>query len=137
RLTAIGALFILSLFALAQSSRAAPLYFDAGHDITWDDGIRENWSASAGGPYNERWVDGADAYFEGAGGTVTVDGTIASVNAIVFGATGYSLTGGMITLTGDASITAADYDATIAGSIDGSAAGFLKSGEARLTVSGA
>ncbi|MDY0167684.1 MAG: autotransporter-associated beta strand repeat-containing protein, partial [Thermoguttaceae bacterium] len=77
-----------------------------------------------------------NAHFEGTGGAVTVAGAIASVSSMSFDASGYSLNGGTIHLTGLAIVTA-NYDTTISSSIDGSAAGMVKDGEGRLTVSGA
>ena len=45
-------------------------------------------------------VQRADAFFEGTAGTVTVSGTISSVNSLHFNVDGYTLNGGAITLTG-------------------------------------
>ena len=105
--------------------------------MTWDNGTTHNWSYSSatsqiGASYTNTWASGVypcvgeDAVFEGNGGTVTVSGTIASVNSINFNtdwrtlqstAPGYqwiptytlnadAANGGAITLTGDAVITA-------------------------------
>ena len=97
--------------------------FGAG-TFTWDNATTAAWSPSSGGPYSNNWTAGADAVFEGNGGTVTVAQNITSANSLNFntdwttlGKTTagyqwiptYTLKGsgsGAITLTGDAVITA-------------------------------
>ena len=102
------------------SQNWAPTY-GAG-TFTWDNSTTSAWSATSGGGYGSKWTSGADAVFEGNGGTVTVAQTITSVNSLNFntdwrtlGSTAagyqwiptYTLNGpGASTLTGDAVITA-------------------------------
>ncbi len=49
---------------------------------------------------NKSWVQGADAIFGATAGTVTVDAGGIEANDIAFRTTGYSLTGGTLTLSG-------------------------------------
>jgi len=99
-------------------------------NVTWNSG-NSIWAPASGGPYNQSaWTSGKDANFDnqvqGTVSTVTVSGTIASVNSLNFNtdwrtlgstAAGYQwiptytlipdpANGGTIILTGDAVITA-------------------------------
>lgn len=136
---ALICLLSFASFFLTQSSvvRAAdPLYFDAANSNIWDY-FTFNWSADPDAPYDQRWTDDSDAYFEGTGGTVNVSGTINSVNSITFGADGYSLNGGAITLTGNGgNITVNGGSATIESVLTGNV-GLTKLGAGTLILSGA
>ena len=101
------------------SQNWAPLYVTG--DNTWvDDGSTTNWSTSSGGTGGTVWTSGKDAVFQGNGGTVAVSGTISSVNSLNFEpdwtavpkttpgypwVPAYTLSGGQINLTGNATIT--------------------------------
>jgi autotransporter-associated beta strand protein len=103
------------------SQNWAPTY-GAG-TFNWDNNTTSAWASSSGGPYGNNWTAGADAVFEGNGGTVTVAQNITSVNSLNFNtdwttlgstAAGYQWIptytlkasgSGAITLTGDAVIT--------------------------------
>jgi len=145
------------------SQNWAPTY--AAGTFNWDNSTTAAWSPSSGGPYSNNWTAGADAVFEGNGGTVTVSQNITSVNSLNFNtdwrtlgstAAGYQWTPtytlggpGAITLTGDAVITVgAGTDATtsprnvgggtalISCPISGSA-GMYKAGAGFLILTGA
>ena len=91
------------LLASASVAQAGTLYYSgaATYNHGWDQGVTEDWSTSSGGPYNTAyWSDGSDANFTGTAATVTVTGTINSVNSITFSKTNYTLSGGTINLTG-------------------------------------
>jgi len=139
-------LWVLSLLALglAGQANAADLFWDSVISAgSWiDDGTTLNWGtvSGGGGTYDQSaWVGGSDARFEGTSGIVTVSGTILSVNAISFDASGYTLSGGTIKLTGAGGniTTGASPDtATINSVIDGSV-GLTKNGTGTLTLGGA
>jgi len=100
------ALAVLAL-GLAGQANAAPAYFtDAGGPNPWDT-TTANWATTPGGTYDQLWVSG-DAHFEGTAGTVNVS-TPGGVSSITFDVTGYTLTGGTITMTG------AGINSTVAG----------------------
>ncbi|MDY0165618.1 MAG: autotransporter-associated beta strand repeat-containing protein [Thermoguttaceae bacterium] len=84
------------------------LYFSRADGRTsWGNTTPNVWATTSGGPdYDQPWSDGANAHFEGTGDTVTVSGTINSVNSMAFDVGGYTLSGGTVTLTGDATIYA-------------------------------
>ena len=126
-----------------------PVY--ASGNLTWDNNSTSAWSTTSGGSYSNKWTSGKDAVFEGNGGTVTVSGTIASVNSLNFNTdwtTGsYTLAGsGKVTLTGDAVVTvgagtdnpnnAGGGTATIACVLDGTA-GMYKTGAGTLILTAA
>ena len=108
----------------------AQFFTDAGGPLTWDNAAG-NWADASGGPYGGVWASG-DAVFEGTAGTVAV-GTV-SANSLAFSVAGYTLTGGVVTLTGP--LIAASNNATINSFIAGSA-GLTKSGAGgTLTLGG-
>ncbi|MDY0164987.1 MAG: autotransporter-associated beta strand repeat-containing protein [Thermoguttaceae bacterium] len=114
-----------------------PLYFDRGSGATtWiDDAATKNWGITSEGPYNATaWIGGANGCFKGTAGEVAVSGTIGSVNSILFDVAGYTLTGGTITLTGNAAI-GGDNDAAISSALIGSS-GLTKTGDGTLTLTG-
>ena len=103
----------------------------------WDDGFSQNWGTNSGGPYNTaKWSNACDARFEGTAGTVSVSGTIDCVNSITFTTDGYTLTGGVINLTGiGGKITTGAGTDTISSRITGSA-GLTKLGSGTLRLTG-
>jgi fibronectin-binding autotransporter adhesin len=108
-------------------------YWDGAAAATRNNGVVDGgagaWQASAGndnwtnvtGALNAPWANGEFAIFEAAPGTVTVDNSLGQVVAsgMQFGADGYTLTGGPITLVE----TEAGSGATIVRVGDGTAAG--------------
>jgi autotransporter-associated beta strand protein len=104
----------------------------------WDQGTTAKWAYQTGGPYNQNWNSGSNAVFEGTAGTVTVSGTISSVNSISFATDGYTLGGtGTITLVGSGgSITTGAGSNTISCMIAGSM-GLTKLGPGTLILGGA
>lgn len=138
----LGSLVVISLVSFSQ---AATLQWaglgsglTGGASDTWDTATA-NWSD--GNPALLSWPATSssddDATFGGTAGTVTV--TTVTANDLTFETTGYSLTGGTLTLDGATSPTitnGAGVDATISSVIAGSA-GLTKAGEGTLTLSGA
>ena len=128
--------YALVLVLLATDARAGvSLYFCASKTSTntWDY-TTANWSQGSG-VLPQIWSDGSNAYFQSVAGTVSVSGTITSVNSITFGVDGNTLGGGTITLTGAPNsggyITTAGgctsvINSTLAGSV-----GLCKAGWAR------
>ncbi len=127
---------VLGIGALVTPAYADALYFDQGSSSTWiDDDSTQNWAIDTGGPYDATaWIDASDAHFEGAGGTVTVSGTIGSVNGIAFDVSGYTVTGGTLTLTGDAVVHSDISDWTTVESILAGTAGMTKTGSGDVVL---
>ncbi len=93
-----------------------------------------NWTAD-GGATNVAWVNNITpdgAIFQGTGGVVTQAGVV--VNNLTFSTTGYSVTGGTLTLGGASPKITATADATMASIMAGSA-GLIKDGAGILTIS--
>ena len=108
---------------------------------TWNSANYTNWYAG-NATESVQWVTTAGAVFGGTAGTVTVNGTQTVGRGITFNTTGYTLTGGNITLKG-ANATAnsittngSAISATIAATLAGSS-GLTKAGAGTLTLSGA
>ena len=111
-------------------SSGAQYFTDAGGPLTWD-AATANWADVSGGPYGSLWGSG-DAVFEGAAGVVAVGAVSAS--SLAFSVAGYSLTGGVVTLTGP--LIVASNNAAINSFIAGSA-GLTKAGTGgTLTLGG-
>jgi autotransporter-associated beta strand protein len=122
-------------------------YSSVALDLYWDGGA--GWNATAPGTGGAgTWADGSGSWdssktanFVGTSDTVTV-GTVTAGRGMTFGTTGYTLTGGTITLSGspsslntittgtDTSFTAA-IDSVLAGS-----AGLTKAGAGTLVLGG-
>jgi len=100
----------------------------ANGGTNWDDGIVNS--------ANGTWTDGSDATFSGTAGTVTISDAVNAHN-LTF-SSGYTVTGGPITLSGTtpAITTAPSVTATI-GSIIAGSAGLSKLGTGTLILSGA
>lgn len=103
-----AALVALSASLISHSAQAASLSWDGG-DATfggtsggtgiWDSNTTTNWSNAAS---EQAWTDttGVDtAAFGGTAGTVTVSGTV-TANKLQLNLTGYTLTGGTVSLSG-------------------------------------
>ncbi|MDZ7616012.1 MAG: autotransporter-associated beta strand repeat-containing protein, partial [Patescibacteria group bacterium] len=134
RFTALSTLMLFAVASFARLAGADSLYFSRASSSTWDNGSTQNWGTVPGGPYTtSAWISGSDAHFEGTGGTVTASGTIASVNAISFDVLGYTLTGGTVTLTGDAVVSSAGGSTTIESVLAGSS-GFTKTGSGEIIL---
>lgn len=105
----------------------------SGGSGTWDN-TTANWFNGSGAL---AWPSGATGVFAGTAGTVTVSGTVA-VGGMTFSTSGYSVTGGTLTLSAAASTvtTNAGVSTTINSAIAGSS-GLVKSGAGTLTLSGA
>jgi fibronectin-binding autotransporter adhesin len=130
---------LLAAWLAASAAQAGPLYFSTSSGYTtWDNATTPAWGGS-GGPYEQNWAPGSDAHFEGLAGSVTVTGTVGSVNSITFDTDGYTLAhgaGGTITLTGGGIIQTGAGSATIGAILAGSV-GLTKTGSGTLAISGA
>jgi hypothetical protein len=123
-------------------------YVPVAVDLYWDGGA--GWTATAPGTGGTgAWADGSGswdaskkAHFGGTAGTVTV-GTVTASNGLVFTTSGYTLTGGTISLaaassgintitTGTDGTVTTTLDSSIAGS-----AGLMKMGGGTLVLGGA
>jgi fibronectin-binding autotransporter adhesin len=105
--------------------------------FTWDDGSTAAWSPTSGGSYDQLWMSGNDAIFEGSAGTVSVAAAGATAHNLSFGITGYTIQDNTLTLTGSGPTITLNggLSATIASAITGSA-GLVKSGDGVLTLTG-
>jgi autotransporter-associated beta strand protein len=106
---------------------------------TWDAGTTKTWSSTSGGPYSQSvWAAGNDAVFEGTPGTVTVSGSIAGVNSLVFNAAGYTLAGtGVVTLTGSGGYVTTVPGTTTVNCVIAGSVGLTKGGPGTLVLGGA
>jgi len=124
------------LAGAAANAPAADLYWSGTG--TWDT-TTANWGTATTGPYDAAiWSnDPPDAaIFEGTAGTVALGEAITAAG-LTFGTTGYTVTGGTLTLSGTPAIsTGTDVSATIASILAGSDA-ITKTGAGTLTLSGA
>ncbi|MEQ3651105.1 autotransporter-associated beta strand repeat-containing protein [Hyphomonas sp.] len=131
--------------AVPDAAQADDLYWDAngsdvgsGGDGDWD-ANGALWSESSNdvlGPYRT-WDNSVfnSAIFQGSPGLVTVTSPI-TVNDMHFTTSGYTLTGGQLTLGGtDPIISVASGMATIESHLSGSS-GFIKTGDGTLRLTG-
>ena len=89
------------------------------------------WSSGADSP----WVSGADAYFGGTAGTVSLVDQV-NANNLFFGASGYLVSGNILTLSGG-TVNVATGTATIGSAIAGSGnSGLTLTGAGRLVLNG-
>lgn len=107
---------------------------------TWAQTGGAAWTnGDADGNAGLAWDATQAARFGGAGGAVAVDGTVQAGNGIRFLASGYTLSGGTIQLTGASAATnridVATGTATIGSSLTGSN-GMTKSGAGKLILTG-
>lgn len=134
----------LVVFALNQPSLAASLEWKgsttglaSGTNNTWDTNTTANWW-NGGSLVNWPALGGTDddAVFGGTAGTVTI--TTATANDITFNTTGYTISGGTLTLNGGSTPAISNgtgINATISSVIAGSA-GLTKGGAGALTLGG-
>jgi fibronectin-binding autotransporter adhesin len=137
-----------SLISLCLPAHAVDRYWDvnggavgSGGTGTWNTSSAY-WNDSSdgvAGPFHA-WNNAAldNAIFAGSAGTVTLGGPV-TANAMTFGTTGYTLTGGTLTLAGAAPgilVTNTSDTATIDSAIAGSA-GLTKAGGGTLVLGGA
>jgi autotransporter-associated beta strand protein len=108
-------------------------FSDAGGPLTWSTTLAD-WGNSPGGPYTNVWYAGADAVFEGTGGTVDVAKVTAE--SLTFNSPGYSLSGGTLSLAGTPVFTM-NSSATIGSDLSSLGTGFAVTGAGTLTLSGA
>ena len=112
---------------LSTASHAATQTYQDGNVLnTWNT-TDLNWDAGAA-----TWTDGNDAVFAGTGEAVTVGAV--SVHNLQFDSTGYTLSGGTITLTGVTPTFTANQSAVIGSIIAGTS--LTKNGAGALTLSG-
>lgn len=144
--TVCGALVAAATLAVAQGASAATQYWDLNGGTaglggaaggTWDLSAN-NWSLdSTGASATSPWINANDAVFDGTAGTVNVDGTAGvTVGNMTFNVTGYTVTGGQLTLTGAPTIKgSASTTTTLSAPLAGSATGltFLGAGGGSTT----
>jgi autotransporter-associated beta strand protein len=127
----ILALLATGFISIAAAQAQTQTWNNASTDGLWN-GSSLNWSDSTLTP--DTWSSGGDAIFGTTGaGTVTIATGGVTANSLTFNAPGYSTTGGALTLTGLAEITA-NSDVTIGTEILGTA-GLVKSGAGTMTWS--
>jgi fibronectin-binding autotransporter adhesin len=125
----LGLVFLIG--PLGSLTHAAALSWDPnatggtalGGNGVWD--AASWWSSGSDGP----WMPGADAYFGGTAGTVSLIDPV-TANNLFFGASGYLVTGNTLTLTGGTVNVPTALSATIG-------AGLAGSGNSSLTLTGA
>ena len=124
----ISAAASLVAVTVAQAAGVSQTYDDANVSLnTWNT-TDTNWDVSTA-----LWTNDNDAIFAGTGEAVTV--TAVNAHNIAINSTGYSFTGGTLTLTGTTPTITAGADTSIASTIAGSA-GLAKAGTGVLTLSG-
>ena len=143
-----GALRLFAWVAVAAGPvGAADYHWDANGKQTGTGGSGDwntnsaSWRLESATGRLERWRKGPDAadraVFGGTSGTVSV-GKAISTNGLLFTTSGYTLTGGTITLTGiDPSITVAGSgadSATIGAALAGTNVNLVKAGDGVLTL---
>jgi autotransporter-associated beta strand protein len=102
---------------------------------SWSAKVNANWDTTTANWSGAVWTNGNDAVF-GTTGTGTVNvGQGVSANSLTFNAAGFTVTGGPLTLTGPAAVTA-NANATLAAAITGSS-GLTTAGPGTLTLASA
>ncbi len=130
---------VLAFAVLASSAQAATYYWDTSSSSglqagngTW--GVNSYWATDTNGDARTSWVAGSSADFYASGtSTVTVSGLV-SVGGITFAGTGYTLTGGTLSVVSGSTITA-NQNAIINSAI-GDNGSIIVAGSATLTVGG-
>jgi fibronectin-binding autotransporter adhesin len=111
-----------------------------GGSGTWDL-VTSNWSTSSTGPLNYTWTNNGQerANFSNTAGTVTIDVGGVTAFGVNFATTGYTITGGTLTLAGAGGvIDTGSVNATINSVIaDSGGVGLTKNGTGILTLGGA
>lgn len=125
----------VALFAQSGSAQTTLYSGSSTSTMTWGNTSPAVWATGSTGPFDQSWQDGAKAFFLNSG-NVTVSGTINSVDSIVLG--GKTLSGGVITLTGSATISGAGQIGDLSGNgrLTGSA-GLRKAGNGTIVLRGA
>ncbi|RYD61342.1 MAG: hypothetical protein EOP83_17265, partial [Verrucomicrobiaceae bacterium] len=136
-----------SLICLAAAAlpvvQAAPLYWDGtsttvdadGGTGVWSTAAEPaNWDSDALAGSDLPWTDGSEAILGGSGGVVTVSGSV-SAASLAFGSPGYSISGGILTLTGTPTIDTGAHAVTISSPIT-AAVPIVKNGSGTLTLAG-
>jgi fibronectin-binding autotransporter adhesin len=93
----------------------------------WNTGPQVVWPSS--GTANE-------AVFDGTAGTVTVQAGGVTANKLTFNTTGYTISGGSLTMNGTTPTFAIGSGSAIINSVIAGSAGFTKSGSGTLTLNG-
>lgn len=136
---------LVAFLALGASNSllGASLYWDSDHNTaglqagngSWGTNSG-NWKSASNGTGSEvSWTQNDDAIFQTSGTSLVTLTSAISVNSITFNGTGYTITGGTLTLTGAGTITN-NADATISSVLAGTV-GMTKLGSSILTLSGA
>ncbi len=117
-----------------------------GRSGVWQSSTGNNNWTDVNGAVNGAFADGSFAVFGGTGGNVTVDNSLGNVgtSGIQFAATGYSIAGDTVTLSGpatvirvgDGSTAGASFTATIAAALTGDTQ-VVKTDAGTLILSGA
>jgi len=138
----VGTLVVIALSHTANAGslewKGSTSGLTGGASTTWDTNTTANWW---NGVSTVNWpaLGGADddAVFGGTAGTVTI--TTATANDITFNTTGYTISGGTLTLNGGSTPAISNgsgIDATVSSVISGTL-GLTKTGGGILTLSGA
>jgi len=130
RILVVGILFLAGLADLA--SQAATGTWTGGAGAAWDTSYT-NWTGVTGTPWDSSNGSNNTAYFNSAGATPSVSGTV-YVDGITFGNTA-TIGGGTVTLAGSTPTLTMNADGTISAGLAGTN-GFVKSGSGTLTVTG-
>jgi len=121
------------LAAIVATSMASASLHAASQ--TWSAKVNSTWDTSTANWAGSVWTNGNDAVFGTIGaGTVNL-GTGVNADRLTFNAAGYTVTGGPLTLTGAAVVTASE-NATLAAVVAGSA-GLTTAGPGTLTLAAA
>jgi autotransporter-associated beta strand protein len=140
----VNALRPASLLAAAILLAAMPGAWATSQYFQWDasrtawDTSTTDWATLSGGSYNVAWTSGNDAVFETTAGTVTIGASGPTAHNLTFNVTGYTISGGTLTLNGTTPTLSlgSSIAATISSQVSGSA-GLELSGTGTLTLSGA
>ena len=125
-------LIAFTALGIAFTARASDLYWSGTG--TWDT-TTQNWGTTDGGPYDATiWNNSTpdSAFFQGAAGTVTL-GTPITASGLDFGVTGYTVTGGTLTLGGSPLLTVRTGTASLSSAVS-AASGATKAGAGTLVV---
>ncbi len=108
---------LLSTFLISMSPAFAADKYSTG-DITWDTSTAV-WSLTAGGTYDQLWVDGDTAIFEGAGGGTVTLGEDINLSHLNIATNDYTLTGNKLIFAPSGTITNTGLMVTLSCGITG------------------